>query len=138
MGLIVCGKGVSAFFWGGVTGTPLWSVVRTKLQSWARKMQQKAARLANSLAFNVFFGVAGGGEGGGEGEGVRSSWGLWDRAKSLRRRRSVFKDFSGAAQNLPGHRFQLRVFGPPIGVECLAGAVAEMLGSPRWDSRANS
>ncbi|CAE7555928.1 KCNA1 [Symbiodinium sp. CCMP2592] len=33
------------------------SKTRTKLQSWARKMQQKAARLANSLAFNVFFGV---------------------------------------------------------------------------------
>lgn len=33
------------------------SKTRTKLQSWARKMQQKAAKLANSLAFNVFFGM---------------------------------------------------------------------------------
>ena len=33
------------------------SKTKTKLQSWAKKIQQRSAKIANSLAFNIFFGV---------------------------------------------------------------------------------
>ena len=77
------------FFWGGHRNSPL---VRCEDQAAVLGPEDAAKGRETRQLFGLqrlLRRGRGGGEGGGEGEGVRSSWGLWDRAKSLRRRRSV-------------------------------------------------